>query len=466
MGGDTESTGPKVHRPELFFGLVGAVGTDIEATGSALSLQLARTGYKAEQISISGLMTSCHQFGGLAALIEAPEDERIDQFMKAGDKLRRDSSRGDIMALFAMSKVRNIRKKNNSDANRPLDAQAYIFRSLKHPAEIQTLRRVYGASFFVVSVYSPKAIRRERLSEKIARSRGGFIASEYYPQADQLILRDEKEIGDELGQNVRDAFPEADVFVDGSDIESHDRQIARFVDILFGHPFLTPRVAEYGMFHAKAAALRSADLSRQVGAVIATENGEIIAAGCNEVPQAGGGSVWDEDGGCGVNDNRDHVVGHDSAVRMRNEILTEIFDRLRESNWLSQEKADRSNVELITEALFQSQKPPLKGTRVASIIEFGRIVHAEMAAITEAARRGASVKGATLYCTTFPCHMCARHIVSAGIARVVYIEPYPKSMAKELYKNTISVDKDPSQIEGSVKFDSFVGIAPRAVQRS
>ena len=53
--------------------------------------------------------------------------------------------------------------------------------------------------------------------------------------------------------------------------------------------------------------------------------------------------------------------------------------------------------------LFSPDVPVLAGTRVASIIEFGKIVHAEMSAITDAARRGLSVKDATLYCTTFPC---------------------------------------------------------------
>jgi deoxycytidylate deaminase len=31
---------------------------------------------------------------------------------------------------------------------------------------------------------------------------------------------------------------------------------------------------------------------------------------------------------------------------------------------------------------------------------------------------------------SFPCHMCARHIIATGLREVVYIEPYPKSVAK------------------------------------
>ncbi len=106
-------------------------------------------------------------------------------------------------------------------------------------------------------------------------------------------------------------------------------------------------------------------------------------------------------------------------------------------------------------------KKPLKKARVASILEFGRIVHAEMSAITDAARRGGQLKDTHLYCTTFPCHICARHIIASGITRVVYIEPYPKSLAKELYKNTINVDGKKEAIGVSVDFEPFVGIAPR-----
>src|SRR5882724_4975159 len=82
-----------------------------------------------------------------------------------------------------------------------------------------------------------------------------------------------------------------------------------------------------------------------------------------------------------------------------------------------------------------------------------------MAAITDAARRGISIKNGVLYSTTFPCHLCARHIVSSGIQRVVYIEPYPKSLAEDLYSDSLTVDaEEPS--DAKVAFEPFVGIAP------
>jgi cytidine deaminase len=56
--------------------------------------------------------------------------------------------------------------------------------------------------------------------------------------------------------------------------------------------------------------------------------------------------------------------------------------------------------------------------------------------------------------------MCARHIVAAGIAKVVYIEPYPKSLAQELYSTEIRVDDEGPQ-DPAVVFEPFVGVSPR-----
>jgi deoxycytidylate deaminase len=132
---------------------------------------------------------------------------------------------------------------------------------------------------------------------------------------------------------------------------------------------------------------------------------------------------------------------------------------LADANWLVESRASLLPNDLAQEALYNGEKP-LAGTMVASLLEFGRIVHAEMAAVCDAAMRGVSIKGGTLYCTTFPCHMCARHIIAAGIDRVVYIEPYPKSRAKDLYRRAIQVDRDRESDDDAVKFEAFVGIAP------
>ena len=56
-----------------------------------------------------------------------------------------------------------------------------------------------------------------------------------------------------------------------------------------------------------------------------------------------------------------------------------------------------------------------------------RTVHAEQNAICQAAKRGISIEGATLYCKMTPCRTCAMLIINCGIVRVVAERRYHDS---------------------------------------
>ncbi len=88
------------------------------------------------------------------------------------------------------------------------------------------------------------------------------------------------------------------------------------------------------------------------------------------------------------------------------------------------------------------------------------MVHAEMESILSCARSEISTYRTTLYCTTFPCHNCAKHIVASGITKVVYIEPYPKSKAFDFHKDSITSSENIDDKE-KVIFEPFVGVGPR-----
>ncbi len=64
--------------------------------------------------------------------------------------------------------------------------------------------------------------------------------------------------------------------------------------------------------------------------------------------------------------------------------------------------------------------------------ELCRGLHAEQNAVIQAALHGVSVNGATLYCTNHPCIICAKMIINAGIAQVIYRDGYMDEMAKEM----------------------------------
>ena len=53
-----------------------------------------------------------------------------------------------------------------------------------------------------------------------------------------------------------------------------------------------------------------------------------------------------------------------------------------------------------------------------------RTVHAEANAVAQAAYRGIATAKATMYVTTFPCLVCFKQAVNAGIERFVFVEPY------------------------------------------
>lgn len=68
--------------------------------------------------------------------------------------------------------------------------------------------------------------------------------------------------------------------------------------------------------------------------------------------------------------------------------------------------------------------------------ELCRGVHAEQNAIIQAAYFGVSVDGSTIYTTTYPCSMCAKILINAGIKEVVYSEGYVDDLSKNLFAET------------------------------
>jgi dCMP deaminase len=64
--------------------------------------------------------------------------------------------------------------------------------------------------------------------------------------------------------------------------------------------------------------------------------------------------------------------------------------------------------------------------------EICRGTHAEQNAITQAAKFGISIEGGTLYCNTFPCVICTKMIINAGIITVVYDSDYDDPLSKEI----------------------------------
>lgn len=64
--------------------------------------------------------------------------------------------------------------------------------------------------------------------------------------------------------------------------------------------------------------------------------------------------------------------------------------------------------------------------------EICRGLHAEQNAIIQAARHGVCIAGSTLYCTNQPCVICAKMLINAGIAELVFEDGYPDPLAEKM----------------------------------
>jgi len=374
-----------------------------------------------------------------------------------GDQIRQETGLNDIAARLAVFLIAGKRAK----ADNPTGRVAWLVRSLKREEEVTTLRRLYGPRFILLSLHVPESRRHRGLENRWERW-ANVTTKRFDTEAMADIHRDDLDRAVAHGQAFRGTFSLADFFVDGRSEASLTTVVPRIVRLIFGEPFVPPYREEQAMYHAFTAGLRSAEMGRQVGAAVINKSGDLLSVGTNDAPSGLGGLYWSPD----QPDGRDFALQPpvDSNTLWQRRIARELLVKMARTGWMNSKRVTElpeGDVDISEEEL-DNFLEDVDGTRFRSITEFGRSVHAEMDAITGAARRGVSIHHSTLACTTFPCHNCTRHIVASGIDHVLYIHPYAKSLARELHDDAIVVEPDqPGPVEGKVVFEQFVGVAPR-----
>lgn len=426
---------------ELVIGLVGAVGAGVSKTARILEAVLVEEyGYEAKVIRASDIIRSHSSSTNVQTPAEQGADRIID-LQKVGKELRakfgEDYIAAKIIEQIAVRRKAEGGYDSSTQVPQPKSQRhVTIVDSLKHPAESALFRKVYGEIYWQITVFAPESVRDERL-------RRIGIPKEKLPG---IFTRDENDKEGDFGQKVSKTAYLSDFFIrnDGENDLRLTTVVKRYLEILFNIGIHTPTMDEAGMYAAVSASSKSACLSRQVGAAIYSRSGELISIGWNDVPQAGGGLYAAE---CGDQDHRCYRWGgkycHNS--HKKEDLYKKILSKLKIKNLID---------ESISEAEFRAA---VVETPVKDLIEYSRSIHAEMEAIVSAARTGkAGMVGGTLYTTTFPCHNCARHIVAAGISRVLYVEPYEKSLALELHGDAITTQEDGKK----VAFLQYEGVGP------
>lgn len=453
---------------ELVFAVVGYAGSGTSTVSNTLATLLGPFGYEVHQIKARAVIEAWAKANNETLPTDGDVTvSAVEVFQELGDKMRKQSDDYSSVAKEMILRIRSERASAvgaSVDNNEPVQPdgkfRAYLLDSIRHPAEVELLRFVYQQAFVLVGVVCDEAIRLSRLVEKY-KDAGSERARSF--------MRRDARAGEKWGQRVSDAFHLSDFFVDNSierllpdkSANPHwhiNDELKRLIRIVSAKDLVRPTAAETAMHAATAAAMRSACLSRQVGAALLDEAGNLLSTGTNEVPRAGGGVYGDtfgpesEDHRCAFRPLPDGQRPFCSNNWKQNEIVDRIVEAVPELNGL----------DAIKKAVVKQQ---IRKNGIGDLIEFSRAVHAEMDALLSAGRTGASTAGTRLFVTTFPCHYCARHIVSAGIDEVQYIEPYPKSMAMDLHRDSIALDpvtwKPPSQGGSRTLFRPFVGVSPR-----
>ncbi|GFG65517.1 cytidine deaminase [Mycobacterium kubicae] len=407
--------------PELVIGLVAPLGTSTTDLTKEIQGSLSRFGYKAVPIKLSELL-------GTAA--PAPtgetEDQRIRRLIEAGNQFCKVNEDAAAVARLAVSAIqaRRIELIRVDGDDRPIDEitsrprTAYIVQSLKRREEVQLLREVYGNQFILIGSQGSVAERTHSLLQLNLSSADDKKKDDIV----KILIEIDADEREQLGQNVNRTYPQADLF-----IRNNDRaDIDRVFDLLFQKPE-APTIGEYAMYVALASSARSLAASRKVGAAIVVDDA-VIATGYNEVPH---GQI------------PDILEGEDTSETFKRENLRDTLKRLKESGLLADKlEADDDGVALAAAALDKGE--------LLSVIEYQRAVHAEAKAIDDATVRGVSPAGGTLFVTTYPCHLCYKQALSVRLARIEYIEPYPKSRAVAMFSK-----------EAEDKLVPFAGVAPR-----
>ncbi len=455
-GKTTREKVKKTFTDELVIGICYPIGSKRDKVIEILKQRLIEYGYDTAVIKLSDFIKEYTEEMQDVVKGKTESFSELDYKIRGGNEVRKRFKSNSILVDIAIWRIHLDRAKhfNTEYITYPDDTElesrrkCYIIDSLKNVDELRLLRSIYRNMFYLFSIFSPEAERIETLTEK------NLAKDEIL----ELISKDEYE-NNEHGQNVRNIFIEGDFFlrVSSKNLVSLNTRINRFLHLIFGSEIVTPSYAERAMYAAKSAAGNSACLSRQVGAAITDKKGDVISTGWNDPPKFGGNLYNDED----EDDNRCCRKGFCSNDNYKDELINNIAEEILKEEHFGKIILPKSNKISIKEIDRRKKllKHVISKTNVKGLIEYSRSIHAEMHAIIIGSQlSGNRMVDGKLYCTTYPCHNCARHIILAGIKEVFYIEPYKKSLGTILHDDAITDDE---QNIKKVRIMVFDGVAPR-----
>lgn len=249
------------------------------------------------------------------------------------------------------------------------DSENAIIESIRCPGEITALRQ--KPEFLLFGVDADPKLRFERAYRRGSETDQNMTYEKFLEDEQR-----ENNNREPFKQNLTKCLEEADIFLLNNGELGELQEKIKTNSSFDSQGYLTRRPTwdEIFMNETYTWAARSTCLRRKVGAVITTHGHEMVSQGYNGSPR-------------GTPNCAD--LGYCERQKM--------------------------------------------GVPSGQRLETCRAVHAEPNAIVNAGRQGKNVQGDILYCTTFPCQICAGIIVNAGIKEIIYEADYPNDQAKQTF---------------------------------
>lgn len=358
-------------------------------------------------------------------------EERRKILQDLGDSLRK----GKLSALVDPI-IKDIKDNNVKNA---------VIECIRNQGEVKELRYAFGNHFFLLAVDSETETRWKRV-EKM-----------YKGDRERFDINDRRDAGEEQpplpnGQNVKKCIELSDILINSEEnfynkdekkdevvIDRYGQKLSDYTELMLNPGVRPPYPDELYMHHSCSVALWSKCSKRQVGATIVYEvlnkkhdsqdvknksdsdkeiilESYVISTGCNNVP-------W------GEIDCRILYKSESAGIRChRDKVKTEYFSKYKYCRECGVTLNDRT---LVCTCGVENSKLPGK------LLDVCRAVHAEESAILQAAKLGTTpLNGAKLYTSTFPCMLCCKTIINAGIKNLIYLESYPmeESLAINMFR--------------------------------
>lgn len=350
---------------------------------------------------------------------------------------------------------------------------------IKNEGEVNALRM--SPNFFLFSVHASQDIRKSRVVGDIFKTPEEFYAADFRDQKEDFFY----------GQNVKKCDYLSDVIVLNNKIipETNEDRKKLFIREIYDKYFvpiekyarkrdselINPSVDELCMTLAYSMSKMSSCLKRKVGAIVASMTGKegdgpeskerhtafprIVSSGYNDVPVGLHKCLYDPDFMMCYRDylQQQHAqeikycpsCGHKITLSVKCDSCHFVFTKYVKKCTNCKKNIEieyicpKCGVDVFNSFIPGSKKSPGK------LLDMCRALHAEEISLLNLGNID-NKENLVLYTTTQPCNLCANKIVSSGIKKVVYTEPYNMPESENILRT------------GGVKVVRFQGIKSNA----